>query len=53
MNFKTNLLEDYVNFVVTKKKKNTYLWLYIVIHVFKLIILTIKQVVLHLKELYF
>ena len=27
MNFKTNLLEEYVNFVNTTKKQNKFLWL--------------------------
>ena len=41
MNIKTNLLEDYVNFVNITKKQNKKLWICTIILVFILIILTI------------
>ena len=41
MNIKTNLLEDYVNFVDTTKKQNKNLWIGTIILVFILNILTI------------
>ena len=41
MNIKTNLLEEYVNFVDYTKKQNKKLWIYIIILVYILIILTI------------
>ena len=41
MNSKTNLLEDYVNFVDTTKKRNKKLWICTIILVFILFILTI------------
>ena len=41
MNIKTNLLEEYVNFVDTTKKRNKKLWICIIILVFILIILII------------
>ena len=44
MNIKTNLLEDYVNFVEIAKKRNKKLWIYTSILVFIVIILTIIQV---------
>ena len=41
MNIKTNLLEEYINFVDNTKKRNKNLWIYLIILVFILIILTI------------
>ena len=41
MNIKTNLLEEYVNFVDKTKKRNKKLWICIIILVFIVIILTI------------
>ena len=41
MNIQTILLEDYVNFVDTTKKRNKKLWIFIIILVFIVIILTI------------
>ena len=41
MNIKTNLLEEYVNFVDNTKKQNKNLWICTIILVFILIILTI------------
>ena len=41
MNIKTNLLEDYVNFVDITKKRNKKLWICIIILIFILITLTI------------
>ena len=44
MNIKTNLLEEYVNFVDITKKRNKKLWICTFILVFILIILTNIQV---------
>ena len=41
MTIKTNLLEEYVNFVDTTKKRNKKLWICTIILVFILFILTI------------
>ena len=41
MNIKTNLLEEYIDFIDTTKKRNTKLWICIIILVFILIILMI------------
>ena len=41
MNIQTILLENYVNFVDTTKKRNKKLWICIIILVFIVIILTI------------
>ena len=41
MNIKTNLLEEYVNFVDITKKRNRKLWISTIILVFIVIILTI------------
>ena len=46
MNIKTNLIEDYVNFVDNKKKRNTKLWICKII----LFILIIIGVFWYLKE---
>ena len=50
MNIKTNLLEEYVNFVDNTKKRNKKLWICTIILVFILIILTIIQVFRYLNE---
>ena len=39
MNIKTNLIEEYVNFVDMTKKQNKHLWLYITILLFIVFIL--------------
>ena len=47
MNIKTNLLEEYVNFVNNTKKQNKNLWIYIILLsliVFILIILLFKYI---------
>ena len=44
MNIKTNLLEEYVNFVDNTKKRNKKLWICTIILVFILFILTIIRV---------
>ena len=44
MNIRTNLLEEYVNFVDTTKKGNKKLWICIIILEFILIILMIIRV---------
>ena len=41
MNIKTNLLEEYVNVVDNTKKQNKNLWIFTIILVFIVIILTI------------
>ena len=46
MNIKTNLLEEYVNFVDNTKKQNKNLWIFTIILVFIVIILTIVRVVI-------
>ena len=50
MNIKTNLIEEYLNFVDNTKKRNKNLWICTVILVFIMIILTIIGVFRHLKE---
>ena len=50
MNIKTNLLEEYVNFVDITKKQNKKLWICTIILVFILIILTFIRVVIKFKE---
>ena len=47
MNIKTNLLEEYVNFVDNTKKQNKNLWKCKIILVFVVIILTIIRVVIY------
>ena len=46
MNIKTNTLEEYVNFVENTKKQNKNLWIFTIILVFIVIILTIIRVVI-------
>ena len=41
MDIKTNLLEEYVDFVASIKKQNKNLWIFTIILVFIVIILTI------------
>ena len=41
MNIKTNLIEEYVNFVDNKKKQNKNLWIYIILFLFMVFILII------------
>ena len=50
MNIKTNLLEEYVNFVDYTKKRNKKLWICTIILVFIVIILTIMGVFRYLNE---
>ena len=45
MNIKTNLLEEYVNFVDNTKKQNKKLWICTIILVFIVIILTIIGII--------
>ena len=46
MNIKTNLLEEYVNFGDNTKKQNKNFWIFTIILVFIVIILTIIRVVI-------
>ena len=41
MNNKTNLIHEYVNFVANTKKQNKNLWIYIIMLIFIVFILTI------------
>ena len=41
MNIKTNLIEEYVNFVDNTKKQNKNLWIYIILLLFIVFILII------------
>ena len=41
MNIKTNLIEEYVNFVDNTKKQNKNLWLYIILLLFVVFMLII------------
>ena len=50
MNIKTNLLEEYVNFVDNTKKRNKKLWICTIILVFILFILTIIRVFRYLMN---
>ena len=50
MNIKTNLLEEYVNFVDNTKKQNRNLWICTIILVFIVFILTIKRLFRYLNE---
>ena len=50
MNIKTNLLEEYVNFVDTTKKRNKKLWICTIILVFIMFIFTIIRVFRYLNE---
>ena len=50
MNFKTNLLEDYVNFVDTTKKQNKYVWMCTFTLVFIVVNLTIIRVLTYANE---
>ena len=47
MNIKTNLLEEYVNFLDNTKKQNKNLWICTILPVFIVIILTIIRVVIY------
>ena len=48
MNIKTNLIEEYVNFVDTTKKQNKNLWICTIILVFILTIITFRCIQLYL-----
>ena len=50
MDIKTNLLEEYVNFVDSTKQQNKSLWIFTNIVVFIVIILSIIQVFRFLNE---
>ena len=50
MNIKTNLLEEYVNFVDVTKKRNKKLWICTIILVFVLFILIIVEVFKYINE---
>ena len=50
MNIKTNLLEEYVNFVDVTKKRNKKLWICTIILVFILFILIIIGVFKYINE---
>ena len=50
MNIKTNLLEEYINFVDKTKKRNKKLWISTIILVFIVIILTVIQIFNDLNE---
>ena len=50
MNIKTNLLEEYVNFVDNTKKQNKKFWICTIILVFILFILTSIRVFRYLNE---
>ena len=50
MNIKTNLLEEYVDFVDNTKKRNKKLWICTIILVFILIILSIIGVFRYINE---
>ena len=50
MNIRTNLLEKYVNFVDTTKKRYKKLWIFTNILVFILFILTIIRVFKYINE---
>ena len=50
MNIKTNLLEEYVNFVDNTKKQNNFLRICMILLVFIAIILTIIQIFRYLNE---
>ena len=53
MNIRTNLLEEYVNFADTTKKRNKKLWMCIIILELILIILIIIRVFRYINECYF
>ena len=46
MNIKTNLIEEYVNFVDTTNKRNKNLWIYIILLLFIVFILIIRIIFL-------
>ena len=50
MNFKTNLLEEYINFVDNTKKRNKKLWICTFLLVFILVLLSIIRVFSYLNE---
>ena len=50
MNFKTNLIEEYINFVDTTNKRYKKLWVFTIILVFMLFILTIILVFKYINE---
>ena len=50
MNIKTNLLEEYFNFVDTTKRRYKKLWVFTIILVFILFLLTIIRVCKYINE---
>ena len=50
MNIKTNLIEEYVNFVDTTKRRYKKLWVFTIILVFILFILTIIKFIRIINE---
>ena len=50
MNIKTKLIEEYVNFVDTTKRRYKKLWIFTIIVVFILIILVIIRVFKYINE---
>ena len=50
MNIKTNLIEEYVNFVDTTKRRYKKLWIFTIILVFILIIIVIIRVFKYINE---
>ena len=50
MNIKTNLIEEYVNFVDTTKRSYKKLWVFTIILVFILFILTFIRVFKYINE---
>ena len=50
MNIRTNLLEEYVNFVDITKKRYKKLWIFTIILVFILVILVIIRVFKYINE---
>ena len=50
MNIRTNLLEEYVNFVDTTKRQYKKVWVFTIILVFILFILTIIRVFNYIDE---
>ena len=50
MNIKTNMLEEYVNFVDNRKKRYEKLWMFTIMLVFILFILIIIRVFKYINE---
>ena len=52
MNIKTNLIDEYVNFVDNTKKQNKNLWIYLIILLFMVFILIILLLFKYINEQY-